>query len=61
MTRATLTAEELADLCGVSAWSIYQAVRRGDCPVAPVRVGRRIVFAKAAAEAVLGPISEEPG
>ena len=51
---ATITAEELADLLNVSPWSIYAAVRRGDCPVPPIRVGRRIVFASAAVDRLLG-------
>lgn len=53
-TPRTLRAEELADLLGVSAWAIYEAVRRGDCPVEPIRVGRRVVFARAAVDALLG-------
>ena len=51
---ATLSAEELAALLNVSTWAIYEAVRRGDCPVDPIRVGRRIVFASAAVDRLLG-------
>lgn len=50
----TLTAEGLAARCGVSAWSIYESVKRGDCPVPAIKIGRRIVFAKAAVDRLLG-------
>jgi excisionase family DNA binding protein len=50
----TVTAEELAERLGTSPWSIYQAVRRGECPVPPIRVGRRIVFAKTFVDQLLG-------
>lgn len=54
MAAATLTAEELADLLGVSTWALYQAVRRGDCPVPPIRIGRRLVWSRVAVERLLG-------
>lgn len=41
--RPTLRASELASLLGVSEWAIYESVKRGDCPVEPIRVGRRLV------------------
>jgi excisionase family DNA binding protein len=53
-TAATMTAKELADVLGVSTWAVYQSVTDGDCPVPPIRVGRRIVFAKAAVDRLLG-------
>ena len=56
MPRRTLTVDELAAALGVSAWTVYESVRRGECPVRPIRVGRRILFARAAVEQVLGPI-----
>ncbi len=52
--RATITATELAALLGGSTWSIYQSVRRGDCPVPPIRLGRRLLWSKAAVDALLG-------
>ncbi len=58
MSAVTLTAEELADLLGVSTWAVYESVRRGDCPVEPIRVGRRLVWSRAAVEQRLGL---EPG
>jgi predicted DNA-binding transcriptional regulator AlpA len=59
VSRRTLTAQQLADALGVSPWSIYEAVKRGDCPVRPIRVGRRLVFPRPAVEALLGPIEVE--
>jgi len=53
-TRATLTAPELAELLGVSCWAIYEAVRSGEPPVPAIRVGRRLVFARSAVDALLG-------
>ncbi|MST33967.1 helix-turn-helix domain-containing protein [Acidimicrobiaceae bacterium USS-CC1] len=54
MGAATYTTEQLAELCGLSAWALYSSVRRGDPPVQPIRVGRRIVWPKAAVDALLG-------
>lgn len=50
---ATYTAAELAALLGVSEWAVYESVRRGDSRVPPIRVGRRIVFARAAVHRLL--------
>lgn len=36
---ATITVDELAAVLGVSSWSIYQSVLRGDCPVPPFGSG----------------------
>ena len=55
---ATVTVEELAELLGVSSWAVYQACRSDSCPVPPIKVGRRIVFPKAAVDRLLG--LEEP-
>lgn len=54
MNAATYKAEEVADLLGVSTWGLYESVRRGDCPLDPIRVGRRLVWAKAKVDALLG-------
>lgn len=51
---ATYTADQVAELLGVSTWSIYEAVRRGDPPIPPIRVGRRIVWSRAAVDSLLG-------
>lgn len=50
----TYTTEELAGLAGVSTWSLYEAARRGDCPFPFIRIGRRLVWPKAAANQLLG-------
>ncbi len=54
MAAATYQAHELAELLGLSTWAIYESVKNGDCPVAPIRVGRRIVFSKAVTDKLLG-------
>lgn len=54
MTCRTLTAEEVAQALGVSTWTIYEAVRAGNCPVEPIHVGRRLVWSRAAVDALLG-------
>ena len=54
MTAAVYTADEVAGLLGVSPWAVYESVRRGDCPVAPIRVGRRLVWPRAAVDRLLG-------
>lgn len=54
MTPATYSAEEVADLLGVSAWSIYASVKNGTCPVMPIKVGRRLVWPRATVDRLLG-------
>jgi excisionase family DNA binding protein len=51
---ATYTAEELAELLGVSAWSVYASVKSGGCPIEPIRVGRRMVWPRSAVDRLLG-------
>lgn len=51
---ATYTADEFAALLGVSLWSLYESVRRGDPPIPPIRVGRRLVWPRSAVNALLG-------
>lgn len=51
----TYTAEEFAELLGVSAWTVYEAVRTGTCPLAPIRIGkRRLVWSRALVDSLLG-------
>ena len=57
---ATYQVADLAGLLGISEWAIYESARSGTCPFPPIRVGRRIVFAKAAVDALLG-LNEESG
>ena len=61
MSAAVYTAEELAELAGVSTWSIYSAVKDRTCPFPNLRIGRRIVFPRALADRLLGlePTSNE--
>jgi excisionase family DNA binding protein len=57
MGRRTMTAKELAEALSVSTWTIYQAVKEGTCPVPPIRCGRRLVWSRAAVDALLGDAS----
>lgn len=59
MSAATYRASELAERLGVSEWAIYEAVRKGESPVPPIRVGRRIVFSRALVDRLLGLDGEE--
>ena len=58
---ATIKAEELAEMLGVSPWSIYNAVRRQEAPIGTmaVRCGRRLVWPRAAVDRMLG-LDPEP-
>ncbi len=40
--RETVTAEEAAEVVGLSPWTIYSLARRGAIP--HVRIGRRVLF-----------------
>jgi len=51
----TVTVPEVAQLLGISPWTVDESIKRGDFPVPAIRVGRRIVFSKAAVEQLLGP------
>lgn len=51
---ATLTVPEVASLLDCSNWAVYEALKRKDFPIAPIRVGRRILFPKARVFALLG-------
>jgi excisionase family DNA binding protein len=51
---ATVNASELAEILGVSTWTIYESVRRGDCPIPPIRVGRRLLWSRSRVEELLG-------
>jgi predicted DNA-binding transcriptional regulator AlpA len=54
MSAATYTADEFAELLGCSTWAIYEGVRRGDCPLPPIRIGRRLVWPRATVDRLLG-------
>ena len=49
----TLNASELAERLGCSEWLVYSMVRAGTCPVTPIRLGRRLVWPKAAVDRLL--------
>jgi len=57
----TLSTAEFADLLGVSEWALYESVRRGDPPIPPIRVGRRLLWSRAAVDALLGEDSDPRG
>jgi hypothetical protein len=54
-----MDARALAAVLGVSAWNLYEATKRGDCPVAPIRCGRRLLWPKARVAAALGLTVDE--
>jgi excisionase family DNA binding protein len=51
--RATFTADEVAQLLGVARDTVYEAANRNEIPGA-LRIGRRLVFARATVLAWLG-------
>jgi excisionase family DNA binding protein len=53
MAAATYTVGELSEMLRVSTFSIYEAIKRDDLPVPAIKVGHRIVFAKAAVDRLL--------
>jgi len=57
----TYSTQEVADLLGVSDWTLYQAVRDGTAPIQPIRVGRRIVWARSAVDQLLGLLDNDAG
>ncbi len=52
--RATLTVEQLAQVLGVGRSKIYEMIQTNELPVAPIRLGRRILFSRAKVEEFLG-------
>ena len=54
MSQATISAKEFAELLSISTWTVYKAVRDGSCPVAPIRIGRRLVWSTAKVAKLLG-------
>jgi len=51
---ATYTASEVAALFGLSESSVRRSVRRRDFPIAQIRVGRRLLWARAQVDSFLG-------
>lgn len=58
--RATLRADEVAALLGVGRNTVYLAAERGEIPGA-IRVGRRLLFARATVLAWLGQGASSEG
>lgn len=60
MTPQTFTVPEVAAMLGVDPSTVYAAVRGNDpnFPIPWLRVGRRVLFARHAAEGVLGPLPD---
>ena len=56
-SRLTYTVPEVAELLGISRSSAYECVRRGEIPA--LTLGRRVVIAKAAIDALLGAAPPE--
>ena len=52
--RPTLTVPEAAELLGISSWQAYALIKRGEFPVAPLRLGRAIRIPRAPLERLLG-------
>jgi hypothetical protein len=53
---AVYSAEEIAELLALSPWAAYEAARRGDTAIGglAIRVGRRLVWPRAAVDRLLG-------
>ena len=59
MERLTLTVDEAAVLLGISRGTAYEAIRTGDFPVEPIRIGVRILIPKQKFMDVLGEKNDE--
>jgi excisionase family DNA binding protein len=57
-SRLTYTVPEVAELLGISRSSAYECVRRGEIPA--LTLGRRVVIAKTAIDALLGTATSDP-
>lgn len=53
MNRSVYTAREIAEMFGLSIWSVYQHVKAGDFPIAPIHVGRRLLWPCAPVDSLL--------
>ena len=58
-SRLTYTVPEVAELLGISRSSAYECVRRGEIPA--LTLGRRVVIAKTAIDALLGTATSDSG
>lgn len=51
--RRVYNVPEVAALLGLSPWSVFQHVKDGTFPIAPIRVGRRILFSALATDRLI--------
>lgn len=51
---ATYSAAQFAELLGVSTWAVYESVKRDECPIRPISLGRRLVWPKTPVHRMLG-------
>lgn len=58
--RATLRADEVAALLGVGRNTVYAAAERGEIP-GVIRVGRRLLFARATVLLWVGQVASSEG
>lgn len=49
-----LNTPRLSELTQTNEWTIYDHVRRGDFPLEPLRIGRKIMWRTADVERLLG-------
>lgn len=50
----TLDGHQVAEVFGVSYWGLLELVKRGDAPVAPLRLGRKLRWSTVAVLAAVG-------
>ncbi|MCK2199158.1 helix-turn-helix domain-containing protein [Corynebacterium callunae] len=53
-TKLTYTAQEAAEILGVSASSVYASVKKNEFPIKVIRVGERIIIPAKALHELLG-------
>jgi excisionase family DNA binding protein len=51
---AVLSVPEVAQLLSSNPWTVYEAVKAGTFPIPPIRVGRKILFARSRVDELLG-------
>lgn len=56
---AVLTVPEVAELLASNPWTVYEAIKAGTFPLQPIRVGRKILFARSRVDELLGRTPNE--
>lgn len=56
----TLDAQQVAGILGCSVWCLYETVKRGECPVAPLHLGRKLRWPTAAVLHAVGLPAVQP-